>query len=135
MIQKKIQELSLEVGNPTQETKEQLLRTIRIPRNLHYLTDKLPRPNYGNESDAKSNYTLGNSPSNVREPQKRTKSIKRNNSKSSLPQIRQIIRSSHSPQLLQKKKGRNKGGDGLMIQGKSKIIEEAKGHDRNNKNL
>lgn len=78
---------------------------------------------------------MGNSPSNVREPQKRNRSINRNNSKSSLPQIRQIIRSSHSPQLLEKKRGRNRGGDGLMIQGKSKIIEESKGHDRNNKNL
>ena len=43
------------------------MRTIRIPKNLHYLTDKLPKPNYGNESEHYSNYTLGNSPNRGKE--------------------------------------------------------------------
>lgn len=33
------------------ETKSELLKTIRIPKKLHYLTDRLPKPNYDNISD------------------------------------------------------------------------------------
>lgn len=29
-----------------EEKRDYLLNTIRIPRNLHYLTDRLPKPNY-----------------------------------------------------------------------------------------
>jgi len=29
-----------------EELNNMLLNTIRIPRNLHYLTDRLPKPNY-----------------------------------------------------------------------------------------
>lgn len=29
-----------------EEKQINLLNTIRIPRNLHYLTDRLPKPNY-----------------------------------------------------------------------------------------
>lgn len=28
------------------ELKPELLKTIRIPKKLHYLTDRLPKPNY-----------------------------------------------------------------------------------------
>ena len=31
--------------------KSELLKTIRVPRKLHYLTDRLPKPNYENLSD------------------------------------------------------------------------------------
>lgn len=47
LIQKKIEEYSLEFESKD-KIKEELMRTIRIPKNLHYLTDQLPRPNYGN---------------------------------------------------------------------------------------
>lgn len=98
LIQKKIEELTLEVGSPSEEVKEQLLRTIRIPKNLHYLTDKLPKPNYGNESDVQSNYTMGNSP--VHHRPKRNTTNNRSNSKSSLPKLSQVLRSNHTPQLV-----------------------------------
>jgi len=34
----------------TTETQLNLLSTIRVPKNLLYLTDRLPKPNYGSES-------------------------------------------------------------------------------------
>ena len=100
------------------------MRTIRIPKNLHYLTDKLPRPNYGNESEHYSNYTMGNSPGRPRE--KRNTTGNKSISKGSLPKLSQILKSGN--QGLLDKKRKYKGGDALMIQGKSKIIEEARSH-------
>jgi hypothetical protein len=100
------------------------MRTIRIPKNLHYLTDKLPKPNYGNESEHNSNYTMASSPSRPRE--KRATAGNRSISKGSLPKLSQILKVGN-PSLLDKRR-KNKGGDGLMIQGKSKIIEEARSH-------
>jgi hypothetical protein len=32
----------------------ELLSTIRVPRNLLYLTDKLPKPSYGRDSSRRS---------------------------------------------------------------------------------
>lgn len=92
--------------------KEELLRTIRIPKNLHYLTDKLPKSNYGNESDLLSNHTLSNSPKLERNTRNTTgnKSI----SKGSLPKLSQLIRGSNSPNYLNKRKNKYKG-DMLMI--------------------
>lgn len=133
MIQKKIEELTIEVSSPSEEIKEQLLRTIRIPKNLHYLTDQLPKPNYGNESDVQSSYTMGNSPVHHR-PKRNTTNNR--SSKSSLPKLSQVLRSNHTPQLVEKKRNKNRGGDGLMIQGKSKIIQDARSQDnKNSKNL
>jgi len=45
MIQKKIEELSLNIQT-NDAPKDELLRTIRVPKNLHYLTEKLPKPAY-----------------------------------------------------------------------------------------
>ena len=57
MIQTKIEELRLE--NVSKDgTKSELLKTIRIPKSLHYLTDRLPKPNYDHHSD-----TIGHSSS------------------------------------------------------------------------
>ncbi len=46
------------------ELKPELLKTIKIPKKLHYLTDRLPKPNYETEPmiDEKS-FSLKNSPS------------------------------------------------------------------------
>lgn len=95
------------------------MRTIRIPKNLHYLTDKLPKSNYGNEPENYSNYTMGNSPSRPRE--KRNTTGNKSVSKGSLPKLSQILKAGN-PSLLEKKR-KYKAGDALMIQGKSKIIE------------
>jgi hypothetical protein len=43
---KKIEELQLNVEVGTQNQREQLLRTIRMPKRLQYLTDSLPKSNY-----------------------------------------------------------------------------------------
>jgi hypothetical protein len=32
------------------ETNQELMKTIRLPKKLHYLTDRLPKPNYENLS-------------------------------------------------------------------------------------
>lgn len=63
---------------------------------------------------------MGNSP--VHNRPKRNTAVNRSNSKGSLPKLSQILRSNHTPQLVEKKRGKNRGGDGLMVQGKSKII-------------
>lgn len=44
VFQKKAEELNL-IADDDAESPE-LLKTIRIPKNLHYLTDRLPKPNY-----------------------------------------------------------------------------------------
>lgn len=46
------------------DLKAELLKTIKIPKKLHYLTDRLPKPNYETEPliDEKS-LSLKNSPS------------------------------------------------------------------------
>lgn len=121
LIQKQIEELNIKIENPVNMEKEDLMKTIRVPKNLHYLTDKLPRSNYGNESDIQSNHTMGNSPAHNR-PKKYT-AVNRSNSKGSLPKLSQILRGgNHTPQMIDKKRSKNRG-DGLMVQGKSKIIE------------
>lgn len=64
---------------------------------------------------------MNHSPSNPKGKMPRNKST----SKGSLPKLSQILRGNHTPQLLEKKKNKNRsrGGEGLMIQGQSKIIE------------
>lgn len=44
IFQRKMDELALDPDDA--EESQQLLKTIRIPKNLHYLTDRLPKPNY-----------------------------------------------------------------------------------------
>lgn len=96
------------------------MKTIRIPKNLHYLTDKLPQPNYGNESEHFSNYTMNYTPTRLSR-EKNTPS--RSNSKGSLPKVSQILKGNapKSPSLLERRNKKSRG-DLLMIQGKSKII-------------
>ena len=45
LIQKKIEELQLQAIKDA-ETNQELMATIRLPKKLHYLTDRLPKPNY-----------------------------------------------------------------------------------------
>lgn len=92
-----------------------MLKTIRLPKKLHYLTDRLPKPNYDNFSDNDKGSSLKNSPSLNKD---------RNLSKGSLPRINHILQ----PGLANYVKGdRNRkkkiNGDMLMIEGRSKIIE------------
>lgn len=51
LVQNKIEELKIQAERMVDETKSELLKTIRIPKKLHYLTDRLPKPNYDNISD------------------------------------------------------------------------------------
>ena len=39
------------------------MRTIRIPKKLHYLTDRLPKPNYDGLTPLEKANSLKNSPS------------------------------------------------------------------------
>lgn len=100
------------------------MRTIRIPKNLHYLTDKLPRPNYGNNESSllsNSNHTLSNSPKAIKHD-RHTTGTTGSVSKSSLPKLSQIVRGvGHSPShpyqngSSKRKNKYNKAGDMLMI--------------------
>lgn len=50
IIRKKIEKLFPEQAFDDAETQQMnLLSTIRVPKNLLYLTDRLPKPNYGSE--------------------------------------------------------------------------------------
>ena len=90
------------------------MKTIRLPKKLHYLTDRLPKPNYDNFSENDKGSSLKNSPSLNKD---------RNMSKGSLPRINHILQ----PGLNYVKGDRNRkkkiNGDMLMIEGRSKIIE------------
>lgn len=50
VVVKKGEELNIDASE-TASSISQLLRTIRMPKNLHYLTDRLPKPNYMREMD------------------------------------------------------------------------------------
>ena len=45
IVLKKIEEYGIQIKDDDSQ-KNELMRTIRMPRNLHYLTDRLPKPNY-----------------------------------------------------------------------------------------
>ena len=50
LVQKKIEQLFPEdFFYETDQCKMNLLSTIRVPKNLLYLTDRLPKPNYDRE--------------------------------------------------------------------------------------
>lgn len=91
---------------------------------MHYLTDKLPKPNYADLQN--SNYTVNNSPD---VPRKRNKTGNNSLGKGSLPKINQLLKLVQNPMLENKKRNRSKG-EGLMVEGKSKIIEEARNHEK-----
>jgi hypothetical protein len=104
------------------------MKTIRLPKKLHYLTDRLPKPNYDNYSENdKGSSSLKNSPSMHQK--------ERNLSKGSLPRLNQILQ----PGLNYVKGDRNRkkkiNGEMLMIEGRSKIIEEARNNERQGRNL
>lgn len=71
-----------------------------------------------------SNHTLSNSP----KVEKKVRNTTGHNSvsKSSLPKLSQMIRGGNSPPSINKKKKYK--GNILMIEGKSKIIEENRSH-------
>lgn len=50
IIKKKIEKLFPDNDFDSLEPQPNLLSTIRVPKNLLYLTDRLPKPNYGSES-------------------------------------------------------------------------------------
>lgn len=82
LILKKSQELNLSFD---EDIHSSLLQTIRIPRKLHYLTDRLPKSNY--ESTIKyENGMFG--PSKRMETENREKKL----GKGSLPKLDNIIR-------------------------------------------
>jgi hypothetical protein len=58
------------------------MKTIRLPKKLHYLTDRLPKPNYDNLSENNKGSSMKNSPSITKD---------RNLSKGSLPRINHIL--------------------------------------------
>ena len=93
-----------------------MLKTIRIPRKLHYLTDRLPKPNYENLSDP--GLSLGDPPQ-ILYPK---------GGKGSLPKLSQILQPGlDNPKGGDKRKRKGKGSNGgLMIEGRSKIIEDAR---------
>lgn len=111
------------------DLKPQLLKTIRIPKKLHYLTDRLPKPNYDTEPmvDEKS-LSLKNSPS---APYREKQKMKAN--KSSLPKLNQILQPIPAKSDKTKKKRPN-GNVGLMIEGRTKVIQQIK-QQRNGRNL
>ena len=112
--------------------KEELLRTIRIPKNLHYLTDNLPKSNYGNDSDLYSHHTIGNTPNKL--TNEKRKPVHSSN-KGILPKLSQIIKGNpRSPSIMERKHKRNIGNS-LMIEGKSKMIEEARSYEKNDRHL
>jgi NIMA (never in mitosis gene a)-related kinase len=49
----------------TDECIPELLRTIKIPKNMHYLTDKLPKPNYVPLKYRRSNFGVKSLASSV----------------------------------------------------------------------
>jgi serine/threonine protein kinase len=47
-LESKAEELHLEIFPDSPELHKELLQTIRVNKNLHYLTDRLPKSNYAN---------------------------------------------------------------------------------------
>lgn len=130
LVQKKIEELNLiNTKMASQGINAELLKTIRIPKKLHYLTDRLPKPNYDNLSDdrEKATSSVKNSPSLSHK--------QRNFSKGSLPKLNQVLQ----PGINYIKGDRNKkkkvANDLLMIEGRSKIIEEGRSVEKHGRNL
>ena len=49
IVKKKMAELFPDTDFEQEESQFNLLQTIRVPKNLLYLTDRLPKPNYNSE--------------------------------------------------------------------------------------
>ena len=76
-----------------------MLKTIRIPKSLHYLTDRLPKPNYEHHSDS-----IAHSPS-----------LAQKDRKSSLPKLNKVLKDGLDYLKVNKKPKRNVKGSPLMI--------------------
>ncbi len=59
----------------------QLLSTIRVPKNLLYLTDRLPKPSYAHDNNIRNRSTEEETKRRTQEPaeQKRLPDIPKNN--------------------------------------------------------
>jgi hypothetical protein len=110
------------------DVNNELMKTIRLPKKLHYLTDRLPKPNYDNfgEHD-KNSLSLKNSPS--------LRNKDRTSSKGSLPPLIQALQPGLNYAKGDRKRKNKISGDMLMIEGRSKIIEEARSNDHKGRNL
>ncbi len=85
----------IELLNKTSESelKDQLLQTIKIPKNLLLLTDRLPRPNYQNMNTLKKNqsYTKINSKEVNQKKRKSQGSVEGNeNEETNLKRVRKV---------------------------------------------
>ena len=111
-----------------------MLKTIRVPKNLHYLTDRLPKPNY-EDFDTK----LSRSPSLESQNKSLSPHLPRKMSKGqqSLPKLHPskkgnstIDHSSSSNHHIEaaKDKKKKKGKEDFIIEGRSKVIEEARNY-------
>ena len=117
IIENKIMELNLEAEKMNNSFNEQLLKTIRIPKKLHYLTDRLPKSNYDNLSDP--GYSI--------EISKKVGI----SSKGSLPKIGKV-----SPQQAKRRKYEKETGNrGLLIEGRSKMIGDIRSQEKVPRNL
>jgi len=111
--------LNMDVDGPTHND-PMLLETIRIPKNLLYLSDKLPNSNYG-EGNKMLNIQINKSARNFELPDinlnKISKSIKKDNN-SELKERSLILENSNSP----------KKGDESIIndQNKNRLIDKGK---------
>ena len=117
LLQNKIEELKME--NVAESAKSELLKTIRIPKSLHYLTDRLPKPNYEHHSDS-----IPHSPS-----------LASKDRKGSLPKLNKALKEGLDYLKVNKKPRRNVKGSPLMIEGRSKIIEDARSYSKPSRHL
>ena len=127
LIQKKVEELQIESIQQS-DVNQELMKTIRLPKKLHYLTDRLPKPNYDNFSENdKNSLSLKNSPS--------MRHKERNSSKGSLPPLIQALQPGLNYVKGDRSRKKKINGDILMIEGRSKIIEDARSSDNKGRNL
>ena len=87
---------------------------------MHYLTDRLPKPNYDNVSDP--GHSLQSSPQMER------------NYKGSLPKLNKMLQPGLSAKLPDKRR-KNGGNNGLMVEGRSKIIGDVRSQEKPQKSL
>lgn len=110
VVQKQASELNLDLDDFDEP--HELLKTIRVPKNLHYLTDRLPKPNYTGEKNSsmgKIRFTEHGADVHAE--------------RSLLPKIDSLHKEQGRPA---QKKRRNPGLSILEIEGHSKIIQESR---------
>lgn len=99
IIVKKGEELNIDPSE-TASSINQLLKTIRMPKNLHYLTDRLPRPNYMRELDSvdRTNFKTPTSPDKPSTLPVHAGNLPKLESNSRSAAHRRITRDYHPPQ-------------------------------------